>query len=185
MKINFALLLPLAVLSVGALVSPAKANPMSDRASVAPTIVSQRSERTAQNTPARRVVGQPMKDGNYVGLGGSNNGAVVNGKYALSNNFSVRPGVTTSLTNDDGGDRGVAVLAPVTYDFNGNGDRRIQPFVGAGAGVTTGDGTNLEVVATAGADVRLGNRYVLNGAVNYLPLDGQRVDVAAGLGYRF
>ncbi|PZO09929.1 MAG: hypothetical protein DCF25_21260 [Leptolyngbya foveolarum] len=184
MKINFALLLPLAVLSIGALVSPARANPVGDRATVAPTIVSQRSERTVQNTPARRVVGQPMKDGNYIGLGGSNNGAVVNGKYALSNNFSVRPGVTTSLTNDDG-DRGVAVLAPVTYDFNGNGNRRVQPFVGAGAGVTTGDGTNLEVVATAGTDVRLGNRYVLNGSVNYLPLDGQRVDVAAGLGYRF
>ena len=98
---------------------------------------------------------------------------------------SVRPGVTTSLTNDDGGERGVAVLAPVTYDFNGNGNRRVQPFIGAGAGVTTGDGTNLEVVATAGTDVRLGNRYVLNGSVNYLPLDGQRVDVAAGLGYRF
>ena len=185
MKINFALLLPLAVLSIGALVSPAQANPMGDRATVGPTIVSQRSERTAQNTPARRVVGQPMKDGNYISLGGSNNGAVVNGKYALSNNFSVRPGVTTSITNDDGGERGVAVLAPVTYDFNGNGNRRVQPFIGAGAGVTTGDGTNLEVVATAGTDVRLGNRYVLNGSVNYLPLDGQRVDVAAGLGYRF
>ena len=184
MKINFALLLPLAVLSIGALVSPANANPMGDRATVGPTIVSQRSERPVRTSQARRI-GQPMKDGNYVSLGGSNNGAVVNGKYALSNNFSVRPGVTTSLTNDNGSDRGVAVLAPVTYDFNGNGDRRVQPFIGAGAGVTTGDGTNLEVVATAGTDVRLGNRYVLNGSVNYLPLDGQRVDVAAGLGYRF
>ena len=125
-----------------------------------------------------------MKGGNYIGFAGSNDGAVVNGKYSLSNNFSVRPEVFTSTLDGDD-ERGVAVLAPVTYDFNGNGDRRLQPFVGAGAGVFTGDETELELVATAGTDLRLGNRYVLNGSVNYLPLDEQRVDFVAGLGYRF
>ena len=99
------------------------------------------------------------------------------------NNFSVRPEVFANAKTDDG-DRGVAVFAPVTYDFNGDGDRRFQPFVGAGAGVTTGNATELELVATAGTDVRLGNRYTLNGSVNYLPLDEQRVDFVAGLGYR-
>ena len=64
-----------------------------------------------------------------------NEGAVVNGKYALSNRFSVRPGVITELNNDDG-NRRVTVLAPVTYDFNGFGG--LKPFVGAGAGVSTG-----------------------------------------------
>ena len=186
MKINFALLLPLAVLSIGALVSPARANPMGDRATVGPSIVSQRSERTVPTTtaPARRI-GQPIKGGNYIGFGGSNDGAVVNGKYALSNNFSLRPEVITSVRENDEGDRGVAVLAPVTYDFNGDGSRRLQPFVGVGAGVTTGDSTELQVVTTAGADLQLGNRYALNGSVNYLPLDDQRVDFVAGLGYRF
>ncbi|MGB3768249.1 MAG: hypothetical protein WA947_18845, partial [Phormidesmis sp.] len=66
-----------------------------------------------------------------------------------------------------------------------DGSRRLQPFVGAGAGVTTGDSTELQVVTTAGADLQLGNRYALNGSVNYLPLDDQRVDFVAGLGYRF
>lgn len=183
MKIKFGLLLPLAVLSVGALVSPARANPMGDRPTNGPAIVSQRSERAMQNPQARRF-GQPMKGGNYIGFAGSNDGAVVNGKYALSNNFSVRPEVFTNARTDEG-DRGVAILAPVTYDFNGDGDRRFQPFVGAGAGVTTGDETNFEVVATAGTDVQLGRRYTLNGSVNYLPLDEQRVDFVAGLGYRF
>ena len=183
MKINFALLLPLAVLSIGALVSPANANPTGDRATVGPSIVSQRSERTVQNTQVRRI-GQPIKGGNYIGFAASNDGAVVNGKYALSNNFSVRPGVITSLTNDDG-DRNVSVLAPVTYDFNGNGSRRLQPFVGAGAGLTTGDSTELQLVTTAGADLKLGRRYTLNGSVNYLPLDGQSVDAVVGLGYGF
>lgn len=90
----------------------------------------------------------------------------------------------TSLRGDDD-NSGVAVLAPVTYNFNGNSDRRLQPFVGAGAGVTTGDSTELQLVTTAGTDLQLGNRYTLNGSVNYLPLDEQRVDFVAGLGYRF
>ena len=183
MKINFGLLLPLAVVAVGALVSPARANPMGDRATVGPSIVSQRTERPAQTSSARRI-GQPIRGGNYVGFGGSNDGAVVNGKYALSNNFSLRPGVITSV-REDNDDRGVAVLAPITYDFNGDGSRRLQPFVGAGAGVTTGDSTELQLVTTAGADLQLGNRYALNGSINYLPLDDQQVDFVAGLGYRF
>ena len=183
MKFNFALLLPFAVLVAGAFVSPAHANPTGDRATVSPSIVAQRGDRTAQTSQARRI-GQPIQGGNYVGFAGSNDGAVVNGKYSLSNNFSVRPEVFTgTLGGND--DRGVAVLAPVTYDFNGNGDRSVQPFVGAGAGVTTGDQTELELVTTAGTDVRLGNRYVLNGSVNYLPLNEQQVDFVAGLGYRF
>lgn len=181
MKVKFGLLLPLAVLAASAFVSPAHANPTGDQATVRPTILSQRSERTAQNSPARRI-GQPIQGSNYIGVGGSNDGAVVNGKYALSNNFSVRPAVLTNARGQNG-DRGVAVFAPVTYDFNGNG--RIQPFVGAGAGVTTGDQTNVELVTTAGTDVQLGKRYMLNGSVNYLPLNEQRVDFVGGLGYRF
>ena len=182
MKIKFGLLFPLAVLAVGALVSPARANPSGDRPTNGPAIVSQRSERNIERSTARHA--SPSKRSNYIGFAGSNEGAVVNGKYQLFNNFSIRPEVFTNARTDEG-DRGVAVLAPVTYDFNGNGDRAFQPFIGAGAGVTTGDETNFEVVATAGTDIQLGNRYTLNGSVNYLPLDEQRVDFVAGLGYRF
>lgn len=181
MKVKFGLLLPLVLLAASAFVSPAHANPTGDQATVRPTILSQRSERTAQNTSARRI-GQPIQGRNYIGVGGSNDGVVVNGKYALSNNLSVRPEVLTNVRGQDGG-RGVAVFAPVTYDFNSNG--RVQPFVGAGAGVTTGDQTSAELVTTAGADVQLGRRYMLNGSVNYLPLNEQRVDVAGGVAVRF
>ncbi len=183
MKINFGLLLPLAVLAASAFVSPAHANPSGDRATVGPAILAQRGERVAQTTQARRF-GQPIKGSNYIGVGGSNDGAVVNGKYSLSNNFSIRPEVFTNA-RDNNGERGVAVLAPVTYDFNGDGSRMFQPFVGAGAGVTTGDGTEIQLVTTAGADLQLGRRYAINGSVNYLPLDEQRVDFVGGLGYRF
>ncbi|MGD1898027.1 MAG: hypothetical protein ACFB16_13860 [Phormidesmis sp.] len=183
MKIKFGLLLPLAVLAAGAFVTPAKANPSGDRPTVGPAILAQRGE-TTQTSQARRD-SEPIKGNNYVGVGGSNDGAVVNGKYALSNRFSIRPEVFTNAQLDDD-ERGVAVFAPVTYDFTGNNtNSRFQPFVGAGAGVTTGNETELQLVTTAGADIRLGNRYAINGSVNYLPLDDQQVDFVAGLGYRF
>ena len=184
MKAKVACLLSLSVLALGAFVSPASANPMGDRPTVGPAILAQRSERVAQNPEARRF-GQRIAGRNYIGLGGSNDGAVVNGKYALSNRFSVRPEVITNVTADDNGERDFAVLAPITYDFNSANNGKLQPFVGAGAGVTTGDETELQFVATAGADYQLGNRYTVNGSVNYLPFDNQSVDVVAGVGYRF
>ena len=70
---------------------------------------------SARNPDARRF-GTPIAGRNYIGAGGSNGGAVVNGKYALSNRFSLRPEVITELDDDDG-DQEVAVLAPITYDF--------------------------------------------------------------------
>lgn len=181
MKVNFGFLLPLAVLAAGAFVAPAQANPTGDRPTVTPTIVAQRGERSMQASQSK-----PMLQGNnYVGLAGSEEGAVVNGRYALSNRFSIRPEVFTNLGGDNG-EEGVAVLAPVTLDFNGsNGDRTFQPFAGMGPGVRTGDSTELQFVTTAGADIQLGKRYAINGSVNYLPFDDQQVDFVAGLGYRF
>ena len=109
---------------------------------------------------ARRF-GAPIKGGNYIG-------AVVSGKYALSKRFSVRPEVIIKFSNDNC-DHSVAVLMPVTCDFNSIGRDRLRYFVGTDAGVTTGDETELQVVATTGADYLLDNRYALNGSVNYLP----------------
>lgn len=184
MKIRVACLVALSVLTAGSFASPANANPTGDRPTSGPAILAQRSERRAAN-PEARGFGEPIKGGNYIGAAGSNEGAVINGKYALSNRFSVRPGVITEIGDTEGGNRDVTVIAPITYDFGGVISDRFQPFIGAGAGVTTGDETDFQVVATAGADYQLGNSYAINGSVNYLPLDDQRVDFVAGLGYRF
>ena len=183
MKGKVACLLSLSALSLVALVSPAHANPEGDRPTNGPAILAQRSERAAQN-PDARYFGQRIAGGNYIGFAGSNEGAALNGKYALSNRFSVRPGVIAAVNEDDNGERDIAVLAPITYDFNSANGGKLQPFVGAGAGVTTGDETELQFVATAGADYQLGRRYAINGSVNYLPFDDQSVDFVAGLGYR-
>lgn len=72
---------------------------------------------------------------------------------------------------DTEGDRNVTVLAPITYDFGCVVSDRFLPFIVAGAGVTTGDETDFQIVATAGAYYQVGNRYAINGSVNYLPLD--------------
>lgn len=183
MKAKVACLFSLTVLSLASLVSPAQANPAGDRPTNGPAIVAQRSER-AQD-PDARYFGQRIAGGNYIGFAGSNEGAALNGKYALSNRFSVRPGVIAAVNEDDNGERDIAVLAPITYDFNSANGGKFQPFVGAGAGVTTGDETELQFIATAGADYQLGRRYAINGSVNYLPFDDQSVDFVAGLGYRF
>lgn len=184
MKAKVACLFSASVLALVALVSPAQANPVGDRPTDGPTILSQRTERSTQS-PDARYFGQRLAGRNYIGFAGSNEGAALNGKYALSERFSVRPGVIAAVNEDDNGERDIAVLAPVTYDFNSANGGKLQPFVGAGAGVTTGDETELQFVATAGADYQLGRRYAINGSVNYLPFDDQSVDFVAGLGYRF
>ena len=184
MKANVACLLSLSVLSAAIFVSPARANPTGERPTSGPALLAQRSDRHVQN-PDARYFGQRIAGRNYIGLGASNDGAVVNGKYALSNRLSVRPEVITNVTGDNDGKQDLAILAPVTYDFNSASGGKLQPFIGAGAGVTTGDETELQLVATAGADYQLGRRYTINGSVNYLPFDDQSVDVVAGVGYRF
>lgn len=52
--------------------------------------------------------------------------------------------------------------------------------------MTTGDHTtNIQLVATAGADYKLSNRYSADASVNYLPFDNQQTDFVAGVGYNF
>lgn len=131
------------------------------------------------------------QEGNdYVGLGESNDGAVLNGKYSITHNVVFRPDLFTNALNNNG-DRGISVLAPITYDFHTQGNshqaQALVPFVGIGPGITTGggDSTNLQLVATTGADHKLGQRYTLDGAVNYIPFDESRTDFVAGLDYNF
>ena len=59
---------------------------------------------------------QQMPDYNYVGLGGGDNGFVVNGKLVIDDHVSVRPSVATDFDFDDGED--VSYVLPITYDFN-------------------------------------------------------------------
>lgn len=128
---------------------------------------------------------QQLPDYSYVGIGGGDDGFVVNGKLTLGDNFSIRPSVATDFDFDDSED--VSYLLPVTYDFNAvNEAGNVYPFAGAGIGGDLGDDSTVEFALTGGVDYRFSDRWVANGSVNYLPFaDGDEVDFTVGVGYVF
>ena len=124
---------------------------------------------------------------NYVGIGGSDDGFVINGKLSISNNVSIRPEVATDFDFDDSED--VSYLVPVTYDFNsvGTDNYMFNPFIGAGVAGDIGDDSDIDFAVVAGADYRFAEKYVANGSVNYTPFsDGDdEVGFTVGVGYLF
>ncbi len=125
---------------------------------------------------------------NYVGIGGGEDGLVVNGKVSITDNLSIRPSVSTDFDFDD--DEAVSYLVPLTYDFSvGTGRATFNPFVGAGIGGDLGgdsDGDQIDLALVAGTDYRFARRYVANGSVNYKPFaDNNEVGFTVGVGYLF
>jgi opacity protein-like surface antigen len=123
---------------------------------------------------------------NYVGIGGGDNGFVVNGKLSVADNVSIRPEVATDFDFNDESD--VSYLVPITYDLNtvGTGNTAFNPFVGTGVAGDIGEDSTVDWALVAGADYSFAERYVANASVNYTPFsDGDEVGFTAGLGYRF
>jgi hypothetical protein len=123
---------------------------------------------------------------NYVGIGGGDNGFVVNGKLSVADNVSIRPEVATDFDFEDGED--VSYLVPLTYDFNtvGTGNYAVNPFIGAGVAGDIGDESTTEFAVVAGADYRFARNYVANGSVNYSPFaDNDEVGFTVGIGRTF
>ena len=129
---------------------------------------------------------QVSPDYNYVGIGGGDDGFVVNSKFSLYDNISIRPEVATDFDFNDSED--VSYLVPITYDFNavGNQDMQFNPFVGAGVSGDIGDDSDVDFALVAGADYRFADKYVANGSVNYAPFaDDDEVGFTLGVGYLF
>ena len=123
---------------------------------------------------------------NYIGIGGGDNGFVVNGKLSVADNVSIRPEVATDF--DFGDSEDVSYLVPITYDFNtvGTGRSAFNPFVGAGVAGDIGDDSDIDFALVAGTDYRFADRYVANGSVNYRPFgDDNEVGFTVGIGYLF
>ena len=194
MKLNLKTLLPLALLAAGAFISPAHAQiarPDTMQPRLQPRLPATAPATAPFTRPLRHTQAARLQttanDANCIGVGGSNDGVVVNGRYGVSNNLSVRPELFTNARGNNSG-KGTSVLLPITYDINaGTGlGQNLHPFLGVGPGVTTGDHTtNVQLVAAAGADYKLSNRYSADASVNYLPFDNQRTDFVAGVGYNF
>jgi hypothetical protein len=123
---------------------------------------------------------------NYVGIGGGDDGFVVNGKLSVADNISIRPEVATDFDFEDGED--VSYLVPLTYDFNtiGTGNYAINPYLGAGATGGIGEDSTVEFALVAGADYRIARNYVANGSINYAPFaDSDEIGFTVGIGRIF
>jgi hypothetical protein len=123
---------------------------------------------------------------NYVGIGGGDDGFLVNGKLSVAENISIRPEVATDFDFNDSED--VSYLLPITYDFNsiGTGNYQINPYLGAGATGAIGEDSSVELAVVAGADYRFAKKYVANGSVNYSPFaDNDEIGFSVGVGRIF
>jgi hypothetical protein len=123
---------------------------------------------------------------NYVGIGGGNDGLVLNGKVSVADNVSIRPEVATDFDFNDSED--VSYLVPITYDFNsvGTDNYQFNPYLGAGVGGDIGEDSTAEFAVVAGADYRFAKKYVANGSVNYSPFaDDDEIGFSVGVGRIF
>lgn len=138
------------------------------------------------NAQAQRIRTAAAPNYNYVGIGGGDNGFVVNSKLSVASNLSLRPEIATDFDFEDGED--ISYLVPITYDFNsvGTGNAAFNPFIGAGISGDIGDDSDVEFAVVAGADYRFANKYVANGSINYEPFaDDDEIGFTLGLGYLF
>jgi len=158
------------------------------------------SQPTSQ-TSAPRVaqsdidIGRPTRGGrSYIGIAGNigvsggtsslgdGNFAVIS-KVGLTNAISVRP---SAVFGDN-----TTVLIPLTYDFSlqqadpFSEPLVIAPYVGVGAALQTGDGSEVAVLVTGGIDVPLNSQFTATAAVNAGFFDETDIGLMLGVGYNF
>lgn len=135
----------------------------------------------------------------YLGIGGNigigegdtalgDSSFAVFGKIGLTSNISVRP---TVLIEDD-----PTILLPLTLDFTfGATDVtedvsndigfRINPFVGAGIAISTGDDSAVDLLLSGGVDVPITSRFTGTASLNATFFDNIAVGLLLGVGYNF
>jgi hypothetical protein len=140
----------------------------------------QAPERYPSYIPAQR----PIQIGPSVSFGGNSTVFGIDSRFPISQEFSLRP----SIRFPSGG---VAFGAAATYDFNltGNGNRQVEPYVGAGFNVNTGDnannGANISGYAIGGVDYSLSDQFALKGSIT-LPFKSEyATNVTIGIGYQY
>lgn len=148
-------------------------------------------------TPGTRVItpGRSTRSGSsYFGVGGNiglgdGDTAIGEGSFAvlskigLTRDFSIRPSI---LIEDN-----ATILLPLTYDFTfGEGPTgelgfTAAPFWGAGAAISTGDDTSVDLLLTGGIDVPLGTQFTATASVNASVTGNVAVGLLLGIGYNF
>jgi Opacity family porin protein len=126
---------------------------------------------------------KPSQIGPSLSFGGSATVFGVDSRFPLTQNLSLRPSVRFPSG-------GVVLGTSVTYDFDTYGmDSQIEPYVGAGLNVYTGDnnnnGANLTGYVIGGADYALSDQFVLKGSVAIPFKSEYSTDITLGVGYKF
>jgi hypothetical protein len=102
-------------------------------------------------------------------------------KIGLTPTFSVRPSI---FVEDD-----PTLLIPVTYDLLPRGVEAVElsvaPYFGAGAAISIGDDSAVDVLLTGGIDVPLSPQFTATAAVNATVFDNAAVGLLIGIAYNF
>lgn len=126
---------------------------------------------------------KPSQIAPSVSFGGGKSAFGVDSRFPLTQNISLRPSVRFPSG-------GVVFGTSVTYDFDTyRMDSRLEPYVGAGLNVYTGDnnnnGANLTGYAIGGADYALNDQLVLKGSLTIPFKSEYSTDITLGVGYKF
>ncbi|NJM70226.1 MAG: hypothetical protein HC862_08340 [Scytonema sp. RU_4_4] len=173
--------------------SAALINPQNAEAQAQPLTSQSSTSKVAQ--AADIDPGTPTRGGSsYVGIAGNiglsgdpalgDGNFMVISKIGLTNAISVRPGAVI-------GDN-TTILIPISYDlsFRQLSDPfaeplPIAPYVGAGAAINTGDGSEVSFLLTGGIDVPISSQFTATAAVNAAFFDDTDIGLSIGVGYNF
>jgi hypothetical protein len=118
-----------------------------------------------------------------VSFGGGTSVFGVDSRFPVTQNLSIRPSVRFPSG-------GIVFGTSVTYDFDPYGmNRQLEPYVGAGLNVYTGDnnnnGANLTGYVIGGTDYSLNDQFALKGSLTIPFKSEYSTDITLGVGYKF
>jgi hypothetical protein len=73
----------------------------------------------------------------------------------------------------------------VTEDISSDIGFRVNPFVGAGIAISTGDDSAVDFLATGGVDIPITSRLTGTASVSASLFDNPAVGILLGVGYNF
>jgi hypothetical protein len=151
------------------------------------TVLSLASSAQAQQASERRYTitqFRPIQIGPSVSFGGNSTVFGIDSRFPIAQEFSLRPSIRFPTG-------GVAFGASATYDFNlaRGGGRQLEPYIGAGFNVNTGDntnnGANINGYAIGGVDYSLTDQIALKGSVTFPFKSEYATNFTVGIGYQY
>lgn len=132
--------------------------------------------------PSAQAQTKPNQIAPSFSFGGGMSVFGVDSRFPITPNLSIRPSVRFPSG-------GVVFGTSATYDFDINDPRQLEPYVGAGLNVYTGDnnnnGANVAGYAIGGADYSLNDQFLLKGSLTIPFKSEYSTDITLGVGYKF